>query len=318
MNKIIFFLVLVLSTLLFFIEIKKNNTITYINKNIILSKQPYHFLTKAQQYFDNAVMEKKWTEKIQNLKISKSFLNSFDYKEITPAKDIIDKIIKTKKITPLDIRNFNNSINAVSIKIYRQHLNNAENLEALKSILNKNAVFIEYIILLINLLLIIIWFLYSNYKKIKDIYHLDPLTFAYNRNKFYEETTSLPKGKHSIIMLDIDHFKKINDTYGHDVGDIILQKTVEIIKENIRNNDMIFRWGGEEFIILLQNTSKENALKVAHKIKKAISNYDFEGIKITSSFGIKECTNSITKEDLILVDKALYEAKKKRNEIVCC
>ncbi len=317
MNKVIALLIVFLISVLFLIEIKKNETINYIEKNIIMSQKPYHFLTKAQQFFDKAILCDNQKLRRKYLLISKGFLNTFDDNNIKSTIKIIDEILNTNLIDKEKINKFNNLINQTGISIYRKHLNNTDKLNELKNILNQNALYLEFVILCLILLLIIITFLYLNYQKIKDIYHLDSLTLAFNRNKFYEVINLLPKGKHSLIMLDIDHFKKINDTYGHDFGDMILQKTVEIIQDNIRKDDMVFRWGGEEFIILLKKTSKEDALKVAKKLKKAINQYDFEGIQITSSFGIKECKDTVTKDDLIIVDKALYEAKKKRNEIVC-
>lgn len=114
----------------------------------------------------------------------------------------------------------------------------------------------------------------------------------------------------SIIMFDIDHFKSFNDTYGHDAGDLILIELAEIINKIIRSTDLFARWGGEEFILLLPNTSLQEAHAVAEKLRSVIEQHPFSGgRKVTSSFGVcqfdKEDADSLLKR----VDVALYESK---------
>ncbi len=115
-------------------------------------------------------------------------------------------------------------------------------------------------------------------------------------------------------MIDIDHFKNINDEYGHHTGDIVLKGTAKLLKSCVRETDTVARWGGEEFIVLLPETKKEAAFKVASKILKTVSDYKFSDIsrQVTVSIGIASIPEpSIdTAEKLIHAsDIALYEAK---------
>lgn len=150
----------------------------------------------------------------------------------------------------------------------------------------------------------------------------DDLTGVYNRNsifEFIENEISRLKRKNcdlSIIMFDIDNFKIINDTYGHIAGDKVLQKIVKIIRKIIRESDLIGRYGGDEFIIVLPETELSRAKEIGERILKRISDEKFKHknstFKVNISIGI---TRYIKGESLIKlnerVDTALYEAKEK-------
>lgn len=115
-----------------------------------------------------------------------------------------------------------------------------------------------------------------------------------------------------MAMCDIDNFKKVNDTYGHDIGDVVLQKIAEILKENLRINDEICRYGGEEFLIILNNCSLENAYKKIENIRNFISENSIKyfGFNITVSFGLASKNKNENNNEVIKkADKALYEAK---------
>ena len=160
-------------------------------------------------------------------------------------------------------------------------------------------------------------------KSYENLAFTDPLTGLYNRRMFLEiAKKKLSEAKRyeeplSLIMLDIDHFKRINDTYGHDVGDIALKFLAEILKNNVRASDIVARWGGEEFIILLPKTTLEQARKVAEKIRKIIemSTIDLpngEKLKFTVSLGVSSFSGKEDLEELIKeADIALYEAKRR-------
>ena len=156
----------------------------------------------------------------------------------------------------------------------------------------------------------------------------DPLTELFNRRRFEAvlekefKKTRRYNSPLSCLMIDIDHFKKINDEYGHHVGDAVLQEIAQIIKNNFREIDIIARWGGEEFIVLLPHTGKEAALQSATRVLKTISNHKFSSIpgkKITVSIGIASAPlpSIDSGENLInACDLAMYEAKKNgRNRI---
>ncbi|WP_187647819.1 GGDEF domain-containing protein [Nitrosophilus labii] len=152
----------------------------------------------------------------------------------------------------------------------------------------------------------------------------DSLTKAMNKGSFNEIIGyKIIESKHfktplSIIIFDIDFFKKINDTYGHPVGDKVLSELADVIRENIRKSENFVRWGGEEFIILLQNTSLYNAKMVAEKLRQVLENHRFNKVgKVTCSFGVTQLKNDDTIETFISrVDRALYNAKERgRNRV---
>lgn len=122
-----------------------------------------------------------------------------------------------------------------------------------------------------------------------------------------------------LVMIDIDHFKKINDQHGHQVGDIVLQQFADLLVEHSRSNDVVGRWGGEEFMIIYLNTNLQGAYHHAEKLRKIIENSEFEGIKnITASFGVAQSIHGVALDELLhFADLALYTAKKEgRNRTV--
>jgi diguanylate cyclase (GGDEF)-like protein len=148
----------------------------------------------------------------------------------------------------------------------------------------------------------IIYVLYN--LKIKA--YTDELTNALNRNGCIYKLKKIKD--YSLLMIDIDFFKKINDTYGHDRGDMVLREISKTIRTHIRKNDVFCRWGGEEFIIILPETSLKRAAKVAEKIKNIIQNSDFNGIRITVSIGVSEFNKSF-EFTLKKADEKLYYSK---------
>jgi len=160
--------------------------------------------------------------------------------------------------------------------------------------------------------------------KLERLATIDELTQVYNRTKFQEVIKSeLERAKRynhplSMLMFDIDHFKAINDTYGHSVGDYVLQTLAQIAKENLREIDYLVRWGGEEFIIIAPETDLGRAKALAERIRTAIENYRFDQAgKITISFGVTEFKESDTEDTFIRrADDAMYKAKEKgRNRV---
>lgn len=120
----------------------------------------------------------------------------------------------------------------------------------------------------------------------------------------------------SLILLDIDYFKKINDDYGHDIGDYILKELSHVLQENIRSCDYLFRWGGEEFAILIDGGS-ENARNLSAKLRQNIKNSNFQSISITVSFGISSMDNAKDKEVLFQqADQALYRSKQNGRDTI--
>jgi len=164
--------------------------------------------------------------------------------------------------------------------------------------------------------------------RVEMLANVDSLTGLFNRRRFEVVIDKEFKRSNrynvplSCLMLDIDHFKKVNDMFGHAVGDGVLRETVKIIQTNIRDVDTVARWGGEEFIIMSPNTQKKNASFVADRIRKSMAGHTFENVgdkKISISIGIADIPDPAihTKEDLIgAADQALYDAKKSgRNRV---
>jgi diguanylate cyclase (GGDEF)-like protein len=149
----------------------------------------------------------------------------------------------------------------------------------------------------------------------------DSLTGALSRRAFKEEAsraTALALRHHndlSCIALDIDHFKQINDTFGHAAGDVVLAGTVSVCLKYLRDTDLMGRLGGEEFAIVLPNTGATGALTVAEKLRSSIAESAFkvgpEQIHITASFGVASLDPATRDIETLLshADKALYEAK---------
>lgn len=143
----------------------------------------------------------------------------------------------------------------------------------------------------------------------------DQLTKLYNRrelDKNLELHTALCKRyktPFSVIMIDIDKFKEVNDLYGHQVGDSVLQKMAELLKMRVRETDIVGRWGGEEFLILLPNTTLEQGLIIAESLRKCVAAYKFETVgNKTISLGVSEYKDSV-QEIIKRADDALYKAK---------
>ncbi len=158
----------------------------------------------------------------------------------------------------------------------------------------------------------------------------DQLTGLYNR-RFMDEYLNKwnlflkrQQGKAAVLMLDLDHFKKINDTYGHQTGDLVLKKLAHVLVRNLRASDLVFRYGGEEILVFLPEVSKKDAIKVAEKLRRAVEMTEFETldkkkIRITVSIGVAaypEDSDDLNKV-IRLADKALYMAKQQgRNRVI--
>lgn len=124
----------------------------------------------------------------------------------------------------------------------------------------------------------------------------------------------------SMIMIDIDHFKRVNDQYGHQVGDQVLRKLSQVIQERVRTSDLVARYGGEEFAVLLPETDIDEAVTVARRIHEAVAATDFDGVRITASFGVATYPSEYVRnrDELIsAADRLAYQAKKGGRNRVC-
>ncbi len=161
-------------------------------------------------------------------------------------------------------------------------------------------------------------------KELEKLAATDRLTQVYNRTKFDEimrremERAERFDETLSVIIFDIDHFKQINDKYGHIAGDGVLKSTADFVKTHIRKIDYIVRWGGEEFVIITPEINLEGARVLAERIRKSVEGFKFNNVDgVTLSLGVTELKKT-DNADIILkrADDAMYTAKKKgRNRV---
>ncbi len=167
------------------------------------------------------------------------------------------------------------------------------------------------------------------YQEVERLSHIDPLTELSNRRSFSTEALRLfqlairNQNKLSCAMLDIDFFKRVNDTYGHDFGDKVLVAVAKACQKQIRKTDLLARFGGEEFCFLFPETDLNGAALVAEKIRHAISKLEFHSGKnrfsVTVSIGVSKLLDSNDKMESMLKrsDDSLYNAKRNgRNRVV--
>ncbi len=156
----------------------------------------------------------------------------------------------------------------------------------------------------------------------------DTLTQLANRRAMLDHLES-ERSRHertlqpfSLILADIDHFKKFNDTFGHEIGDFVLKEVAHILNDNTRKQDVVSRWGGEEFLILLPDTTLSGAVELAQILLKKVSsssfNFEEHELKVTLSFGVADFNKGQSVDDCIKVaDTRLYKAKENgRNQVV--
>ncbi len=158
-------------------------------------------------------------------------------------------------------------------------------------------------------------------KQTKDLFErqarIDHLTGIYNRLMFSEllEAEMQRARRHgselSLIMFDLDHFKRINDTFSHNTGDHVLKEIAQLVSDNIRAHDIFTRWGGEEFMVLVPRTDRRQAVTMAEKLRLLCKAHDFgNGLRVTASFGVTQFRPGDNAESFTArSDEALYMAK---------
>ena len=167
--------------------------------------------------------------------------------------------------------------------------------------------------------------------QLEKLSRTDMLTGIANRRYFFEQGQQLLQLSQrystelSLIMLDIDHFKAVNDQYGHQTGDVILKKIADILKQNCRSVDIVGRMGGEEFTIVLPETNLEAAAQLAERLRRLIRGSVFQSngrpVQITASMGVSSVDHQhqISLEQLIdQADQALYQSKMQGRDCTTC
>ena len=156
-------------------------------------------------------------------------------------------------------------------------------------------------------------------RELDRLSHTDPLTGLANRRSFFQSATRSGVASRAVLMLDVDHFKRINDTHGHEAGDAVLRAMAQILTEKVRSGEVAARWGGEEFILLLDG---EHVPERADGLRRALADHavDVAGGRIlaTASIGLSLATPTGTLDErLAAADRALYRAKQSgRNRVV--
>lgn len=162
-------------------------------------------------------------------------------------------------------------------------------------------------------------------KQLAEMVVTDGLTGVYNHNYIYERIeVEIQRAKRyskdlSVVMYDIDHFKSVNDSFGHQAGDEVLEKIAQTLKSSVRSMDIVGRYGGEEFVLILPETPQNGAYLTAERIRKNIESLHFneKSLRITISGGVVSLTNENALELINKADKLLYKAKANgRNQIM--
>lgn len=220
----------------------------------------------------------------------------------------------------------NKGIASISEQDVQDAINNYIAIEVMKGF-DYKLFFIIFSVFSVALLSTLYWLrkVQSLNRKLEASVVTDGLTGLKNRVFFNQraivefERFKRYKTKLSILMIDIDRFKRINDTYGHDVGDEVLKKVSKELQGQLRKADLIARWGGEEFIVLLPETNIEEAIYVAEKLREKVEALIFENNEVlTISIGVSMLAESETLESWIRrADRALYHAKSQGRNRVC-
>lgn len=293
----------------------------------------------------------RFDNELNNIEImdSKTF-KAVDIDDCQVQKYILDNIdiifehkksfISGKSRSSRDILNFSEVSNEIVSSIYQPLLVKNQLIGCILICSNRTNAFLTEHLTVLSILASQAAIAIENaklYKETKNKAIRDALTGLYNQSYFFSVLESLTGGcldcvrhqcisckKTSLIILDIDHFKKVNDTYGHQTGDKILQEVTEIIKTNARKTDITSRYGGEEFTVILPHTDEDTAYIIADRIRTAIAQTSFKSIdgqtiNVTISGGISEFPKQADSGFTLLAyaDRAMYTGSKRkgRNKI---
>lgn len=283
------------------------------------------FKDKLNNYEKSSVFENYYYDKeVESLSLKAS--NNFDSDKFNLffKNPEINKNLNSKKDFSV-IQRYNNKYYLVQFLSIKNISNNhvaymisVSKNNSYKSMLVKYFSVFFLIISIVSVSIITIFVHIRDKNNLKILSHTDYLTQIYNRVRFMEmasyemERAERYGFNFSIILFDIDFFKKVNDYFGHNIGDEVLVELAHLMSNSLRKSDILARWGGEEFICLLPNTTLENALIVAETLRKKVEDHKFYGAgHITISLGVCQMKRAdvFIGEIIERADKALYKSK---------
>lgn len=296
--------------------LKEDKSWYFIDKELEFS------IAKAQYYKSIGYYDSSIEEYLKALEYSKKEGNY--YKEVI----IIEELIDIYKATDDSENFYKYTLQLIDLKEYMEGLRYEDYSKyIIQSTTDKKKLLDEYefkvkaykIVFIVSIAFSIIYYLlYKRIKNIKKLSQRDGLTNIYNRrqfNKVYKKLIYSNK-KFSCIILDIDHFKSINDIHGHKTGDEVIIGVCNEIKKNLDSDCSFYRYGGEEFVIIIKNKEKKDVISLAEKVRIKVQDLTWnQGINVTISLGIAfkiDSTNNIIE----IADKNLYKAKESgRNKV---
>lgn len=288
-------------------DIIKTDKVAYI-----IDKDLYYILTAAMLYESQQVYESAINVFEKGLQIAESRDNVEEQKSALNGLLRIYKILdnKEKQIEMQERLNtiLNREKEHISLDYILYTFQGFQNQKMIETTLRYRSV----IVVIIGIVLCIGVAGIRKIHLLVSLSHKDHLTGAYNRRRFdrlYHHLMKKSKNNYSIVMLDIDNFKQLNDTYGHELGDLVLIKLCQTVKGNLGPKDYLFRYGGEEFAIIMQNRSKDEVYSLSEYLREKIEQIPIENdIKITVSIGIA-CSWESGDQTLKRADQNLYHSK---------
>jgi len=291
-----------------------------------IKNKVWSYLNQGNKYREESLFNNLvWDKKVLDYMIKLEYL---DFDKLRRLEKLFSKEINLseKKVYVLKVGNENFILMFLPIKNI-SHKTVAYFISLKKdSYLNNLRIDYLTLSLIVTILLIIafvfIWLYLEKRLKyfnlLQEASYKDSLTKLLNRRGLLKFISQI-NGPFSLVFLDIDKFKSINDTFGHKTGDEVLKVLANILRQYVRKGDLVARWGGEEFLIVLPMCDKDNAVKIAQGLRKRIEEYKNENIpKFTSSFGVVSDVNLFNfEEKLNKADEYLYKAKKEgRNKVI--
>ena len=309
---------------------KAYDTINRVAKEFIVSESKE----------DIFVLERMFVQKLNevNLKNQRLILSFLDW--LIDFCKSVSNLDSNRKLKICKKKSFGNVIKNIDLLCNRE-IRNIENLY--REIVNRAnkvckdaerekyiSAYLHYTKILKNSFELIALLSFESAQRLSEEAKTDPLTGLLNRRymvlilKDVIELSSITEQPFSIALIDIDNFKRINDTYGHLVGDCVLRKLAELLKNNFRKGDYIFRYGGEEFLVVMPSTGLKEALAAVERLRRVVEKHTFvcgcKEIRTTISIGLCSEVPKNPKnvyEYIMCADKKLYEAKKLgRNRVV--